>query len=184
MKTFYGAPASWLNIAASFVAFGIGMIIIGRGGSGTDATVVGAPLLTLSEALKLIIGMCLIAQATALSGVLGRSGPRAIGIVAGLAMLTAGAIGLATIWLPMAGNWGSVVNLIALCGVAATGLWAALSAFWGLRCKDLPTWLCVVGFLLAIPSLAAPFLPPIALAAFVFGIIWNFGVGLRLSHTA
>ncbi|MDV6330033.1 hypothetical protein [Asticcacaulis sp. 201] len=182
MKKSYGVWASWLNIASSFAAFGIGMIIIGKGGSGADAAVVGAPLLTGSEMLKLVIGLCLITQAAALAKLSGGRGARAVGFIAGLAMFVAGALGLAAVWLPAFHRAGSAVNMIALCGVAATGLWAALSGLAGFRDTHLPTWLCILGVLFAIPSLAAPFMPPMALGAFIIGIIWNFGVGICLSR--
>ncbi|HTN40114.1 MAG TPA: hypothetical protein VLZ84_03115 [Asticcacaulis sp.] len=183
MKLSAGALASGFNIAFSIAAFALGIIIVQKGGSGgADALAAGVPVLSLAELCKLVIGACLFVQTFALGAVTRGFLPRVTGSTAAVLMLAAGGLGIAVITLPPLRAMASWINPLALFSVAMTGLWALTSVVAAWKSGVLPLWLRLTAVALAVAGLIAPVFPPAALAAFVAGVAWNSGVGMRLSR--
>lgn len=181
MKSSVGVIASWVNVVSSFAAFGLGMIILGKGGSaGTDAIATGAPLLLAAEAVKLVIGGSLTVQVHALGRATGGWVPKLTGFAGALLMIVAGGAGIAAILNPDLRSLASFVNPLASGAVVATGLWALTSVLARRKDGSFPVWMACVGWLLPIPSMAMVFVPAAGLGAFVLGVLWNIGVATVL----
>ncbi len=179
MGSKFGIVASWANIVFSVSSFALGVVIIGNGGgAGLDAIVAGAPLLLLSEGIKLCIGVCIAVQVNALYGLLPGLFPRLVGFASAVLMAVAGLIGAGAILLPEAHAMGALVNPVALASVVAGGLWALSCAILALKIRLFPAWLTVVGMLLFLPSIAALFFPAAGLSVFMLGLFWNLGLVL------
>lgn len=183
MKLSAGAMASGFNIAFSIAAFALGIMIVQKGGSsGASAVSAGVLVLSLAELCKLAIGACLCVQTFALGALTRGFLPRLTGSAAAVLMLAAGGLGIAVITLPPLRAMASWINPLALFSVAMTGLWALTSAVAAWKSGELPFWLRLTAVALAVAGLIAPIFPPAALAAFVAGVAWNLGVGIRLSR--
>lgn len=181
MKSSIGVLASWANVTFSFAAFGLGLTILGRGGSAdADAITVGVPLLVTAEALKILIGVTRAAQVAALGRVTGGMLPRLAGAACAVLMIVAGTMGVAATLSPQFRGLGAFVNPVALSGVVATGLWALASVIASRKAHRFPAWMAFIGALLPLTGIAALFIPAAGLAAFIVGVLWNIGVGAML----
>lgn len=182
MRSDLGGLASWANIGFSIAAFIVGVVIVGRGGTGgADAMVAGAPLLLFGEGLKLAIGLCIAAQASALGRLIPGLAPRLLGFASALFMVSAGLIGAGAVLVPALRGLAAAVNPMALASVAASGLWALTTTIGTLKARWFPLWLMIAGALLPLPSLAALVWPAAGLGAFAVGLVWNLGLALILT---
>lgn len=185
------------NHKAAIAAFAgaaclIGSVVVGvtlmqsTGGTASSAALGNNPqLLTLAELLKLgsaaaafpVVG----AVASRLSGLTPKStyAIARIGYLGALVLIGSAILGLLTLYTTLLDptRGALIANAVGLSAAAATGLWAALSGVFGWR-GGLPKWLCVVGVVLGVVSLAAVFLPPVGMLMALFGLIWLIGLGL------
>lgn len=177
----YGSLASWLNILCSLAAFAVGLLILTRGGSaGAEAITAGAAWLWLSEGLKLLIGLCIVVQASALYRLIPDVRMRWIGLMAALLMGIAGLLGMGALLWPNLRGLAGYVNPIALLSVVASGLWALSASLASRKSQVFPLWMKCVGCLLPLPGLVAFVVPAAAFGAFIGGLLWNLGIGLKL----
>lgn len=108
----------------------------------------------------------------------------AIGMLAA-ALLTASAVtGLAPLWLGI-GNPAQITPVahgLGLASVAANGVWALIVAVSAWPAKVTPRWLCIMGGLLGIASLAVIAMPPVGLLTATFGVVWLIGLAVAFSR--
>jgi len=74
----------------------------------------------------------------------------------------------------------AIINSFGLAAVFVNGLWYLLVSLAAIRMGLLPRTLCCLGVLLAVTSLAAFVLPPIALLVLLLGLVWAIWLGVFL----
>lgn len=178
-----GSFASGLNIAASVGAFVVGLSIMARGGSGgADAIVSGVPLLMLGEGLKILIGLCIAIQVSAVSHLVPSPVSSLAGFSAAVVMICAGLLGVGVLLWPGFRGLAAYINPLALGGVVISGLWALSTIAASRKAPVFPVWLQTVGCFLPVPPLLSLIFPAAAIGAFLGGLVWNLGLGIELAR--
>lgn len=170
----------------------IGSVVVGvmlmqaTGGDAASTALAGQPqLLTVAELLKFGSAIAGFIVVGALTGRLTAKGIKPasimalIGYLGSLLLAASGGIGLAALYTDILepATGATLANQAGLASAAATGLWAGLCGLFGWK-SALPKWLCVVGVLLAVVSLAMVAVPPVGLLTALTGLIWLVGLGL------
>ncbi|MDP8912548.1 MAG: hypothetical protein M3N39_03095, partial [Pseudomonadota bacterium] len=185
-----GSQAAGAIAGLSILSVGLGVLLLSQlGGSsgqdlGSDAAATAwarvVPILLAAEVVKLLIAAFQAIVTFALLGSragAGRWPLLVVGLLGAFSIAASGVVGLYAI-VAHEPELTAQTSALGFLGMVSTGLWALLVVV--LRPISLGAWQSALGLMMAAASTAPLFFPPAAMIAGILGVLWWFGIAMRL----